>query len=733
MLQENIRSNKKTLRGVICLLLAVVVLVSLFSSVSVAGIPIDSGHVGPNSNYATWTLYDNGTIVIGGGTVRSVHTVQSVWALAGHGDNVTHIVFTDGVTGHSNLAGLFSTLPNLVEIENIHFLNTTNTTDMRNMFRGTTNLTNVDVSNFDMSNVTTTLSMFQESGVTSLDVGGWDVSQVRSMESMFWNANNLTTLDVSNWDVSNVTRMHRTFQATSSLTALDVSNWDTGNVTVMYHMFAASSSITTLDVSNWDTSNVTNMAQMFRGMTSLTNLDVSSWDTSSVTRTDAMFSGAISLTALDFSNWDTSNVTTMYNMFFNTQSLRALTFGPDWIAPAANNNTRLPVPSTTPPFVGRWQNVGTGTVDKAAGTLSHTSATLFNGAAGASNTWVWQVSYTVIFAPGTQGTFPAVTHTVWSGNATPAPPSATPGNAGYAFIGWLPAVAPFVTDNVTYVAQWQAYAFTLTYNANTGTNPPAAVPNIPSGTNFALGGAGTTTAPFHADGDVLFMGWSTSQVAVLGADDAALIPTIITHLVMDDNRTVFAVWGLDTTGTGTPDVWDGVYSITYDANTGTNAPASQTGILNGTTLNLRTEIPTAPASPTGTGTVLFLGWSEQQVGILLAGDAAPADLRAPGSSITVDGNVVLYAVWRLSMPGGGGPGTGNATIVDNNNNYNNNNNNAGSGGGSGYLGTGNNEGPYAGYAIEPPAEKVLATILLFVIGIACFVYRRVEETKEEGK
>ena len=91
--------------------------------------------------------------------------------------------------------------------------------------------------------------------------------------------------------------------------------------------------------------------------------------------------------------------------------------------------------------------------------------------------------------------------------------------------------------------------------------------------------------------------------------------------------------------------------------------------------------------------------------------------------------------------GGGGRGTGYATIVDNATVTNGAaaangaavTNGAGTGGESGYLGTGNNEEQHAGYAYELPAESVLAIVLLFVVGIAVFAYRRVEETKEEGK
>ena len=66
--------------------------------------------------------------------------------------------------------------------------------------------------------------------------------------------------------------------------------------------------------------------------------------------------------------------------------------------------------------------------------------------------------YTVTYTDGVDGVeiFKDQTYTVESGKATPAF-SGTPTREGYQFTGWSPAVADTVTENVTYVAQWQEY------------------------------------------------------------------------------------------------------------------------------------------------------------------------------------------------------------------------------------------------------------------------------------
>ena len=72
------------------------------------------------------------------------------------------------------------------------------------MFRGCWELTSLDVSNFDTSNVTDMESMFDScKKLTSIDLSNFDTSNVRTMRCMFWNCDNLTTIYASNKFVTN--------------------------------------------------------------------------------------------------------------------------------------------------------------------------------------------------------------------------------------------------------------------------------------------------------------------------------------------------------------------------------------------------------------------------------------------------------------------------------------------------------------------------------------------------
>ena len=160
---------------------------------------------------------------------------------------------------------------NLSEIEGIEYLNTSNVTNMENMFFCCAKLTGLDVSHFNTSNVT-------------------------NMKSMFSHCRSLTNLDVSNFDTRNVTDMREMFYYCQSLTSLDVSNFDTRNVTDMRDMFDNCQSLTSLDVSNFDTRNVINMSYMFYGCESLTTIYVGNgWNTDKVIYSDNMFSGCSNL------------------------------------------------------------------------------------------------------------------------------------------------------------------------------------------------------------------------------------------------------------------------------------------------------------------------------------------------------------------------------------------------------------------------------------------------------
>ena len=131
--------------------------------------------------------------------------------------------------------------------------------------------------------------------VQSIEFENVDTSQVTDMSEMFFYCSGLTGLDISNFDTSQVTDMNNMFYDCSGLTSLNVSNFDTSKVTDMSGMFEGCGSLTSLDISNFDTSKVTNMRVMISNCSSLESLDLSSFDTSRVTDMMYMLDGSNSI------------------------------------------------------------------------------------------------------------------------------------------------------------------------------------------------------------------------------------------------------------------------------------------------------------------------------------------------------------------------------------------------------------------------------------------------------
>jgi len=230
-----------------------------------------------------------------------------------------------GFVAPDDCSDMFSALSSLTTVDFGGCFDTSNVTNMDNMFSDCGSLTSLDLSGFDTSNVTSMIGMFFGcQNLATLDVSGFDTSKVTNMFAMFDSCVYLTTLDLSGFDTSKVTNMKNMFFGCESLASLDLSGFNTSNVTNMERVFHLCSSLTSLDLSGFDTSNVTSMSAMFSSCLKLVSLDLSGFDTSKVTDMMEMFNGCYNLTSLDLSGFDTSKVTDMRFMFDSCRCLQSL-------------------------------------------------------------------------------------------------------------------------------------------------------------------------------------------------------------------------------------------------------------------------------------------------------------------------------------------------------------------------------------------------------------------------
>ena len=227
-------------------------------------------------------------------------------------DNFVELIFYDNIT---NCEYMFYECSEITEI-NLSEFDTSQVTSMYYMFYGCSSLISLDLSNIKTSKFTCMISMFFGCySLISLDLSYFDTSLIKDMYNMFFNCSSLISLDLSNFNTSKVISMYNMFANCSSLASLNLSSFDTSQVTIMTSMFHYCSSLTSLDLSNFDTSQVTTMNNMFSGCSSLTSLDLSNFNTEKVYSMYYMFNDCSSLSSLNLSNFNTEKVMDMENMF----------------------------------------------------------------------------------------------------------------------------------------------------------------------------------------------------------------------------------------------------------------------------------------------------------------------------------------------------------------------------------------------------------------------------------
>ena len=252
---------------------------------------------------------------------------------------------------NSNSSKAFIGLKELHELDVSNF-DTSNVNDMSRMFAYLENIEDLDLSSFKVKNVKNMEYMFiGMTKIQNLNLNWENESDVINMRGMFSGLKLIKSLNLSNLDTRNVVNMSAMFENMSSLEniqfgekfitknvttmggmfsndielkTLDLSRFDTSNVTNLEYMFSHASKLTNLNLSSFNTSKVTNMSNMFSRMYSLTSLNLSSFDTSKVTDMNHMFSEVSKLVSLDLSSFDTSHVTNMRNMFSYMHSLTSL-------------------------------------------------------------------------------------------------------------------------------------------------------------------------------------------------------------------------------------------------------------------------------------------------------------------------------------------------------------------------------------------------------------------------
>ena len=143
----------------------------------------------------------------------------------------------------------------------------------------------------------------------------WNDS-INNCEKMFCGCSSINEIDLSNFDTSEITNMYGIFYGCSSLTSLNLSNFNTSIVTDMSSMFSLCSSLTSLNLSNFNTSIVKDISFMFSHCSSLTSLNLSNFNTSIVIYMSFLFTGCLKLQYINLKNF-LENMLIFYSNIFN--------------------------------------------------------------------------------------------------------------------------------------------------------------------------------------------------------------------------------------------------------------------------------------------------------------------------------------------------------------------------------------------------------------------------------
>ena len=161
----------------------------------------------------------------------------------------------------------------------------------------------------------------QVSAMKEIDLSNFDFSEVTDMTSMFKGCTNLEKINFGNINTSSVTSMFGLFENCKKISSIDLSMFNFSKVSNMDMMFSDCSNLEKINFGNIDTSSVTNMAALFQRCEKFISIDLSNFVTYKVEKMDFTFSGCKELKYLNLSFLDVSNLNSINSIFYQCNSL----------------------------------------------------------------------------------------------------------------------------------------------------------------------------------------------------------------------------------------------------------------------------------------------------------------------------------------------------------------------------------------------------------------------------
>ncbi len=301
---------------------------------------------GPTFTATGGTLIIDDTTTPGWTRVYSFDAVTKV-TLEGNLWRLNEATFTKTNT-LTDVIGMFKDCEGLRDVDLTNF-DISNTTSTRELFAGCYNLNNINTEVLNMSTIVDAGFMFSSCyGIESLDFTGWDTSNCTNMQAML-NNTALTSVTLNPLDTQNVTNFNHFFHSTLDLPDIDVSVLD-GSSGVTYHaMFAvpagdedpthgvfnivmgdfigssatdisnllASTRLWDLDLSACDFTNLVISTYMLFNASRINEIKMPTWPSNNLDNAKDMFRLCINLDCIS-GEINTTNATDTVNMFLNT-------------------------------------------------------------------------------------------------------------------------------------------------------------------------------------------------------------------------------------------------------------------------------------------------------------------------------------------------------------------------------------------------------------------------------
>ena len=197
------------------------------------------------------------------------------------------------VSSVENMTGLFSNCPSLSEIQGMSSWNTSSVTKISGIFKGCKSLKQVDVSNWNLTNLSPTSTYIGSNAISltsilssdvleNLTANNWKLPSNFVIHGFDKSFSKLKSLTMTGWDVSDTRGFVSLCSQMSSLTYVNLSGLKLGKLNSLHAWFTFCPSLMKIEgISDLDTSNVVIMSNVFVDCANL-SADCSKWNVSKV-------------------------------------------------------------------------------------------------------------------------------------------------------------------------------------------------------------------------------------------------------------------------------------------------------------------------------------------------------------------------------------------------------------------------------------------------------------------